>query len=79
MQGPGGYRASFGRRGYRGSAPRPLDLPRANAITAAILDELLARRTGAGRPADRQSDDLAFIRAASGRSEHADARFALVI
>jgi uncharacterized protein (TIGR03083 family) len=57
----------------------PLDLPRANAITAAILDELLARRTVAGRPADLQSDDLAFIRAASGRGEHPDPRFPLII
>jgi uncharacterized protein (TIGR03083 family) len=57
----------------------PLDLPAANAITAAILDELLARRTVAGRPPDLQQDDLAFIRAASGRGEHPDPRFSLII
>jgi uncharacterized protein (TIGR03083 family) len=56
----------------------PLDVPGANAITTAILDELLARRTVAGRPSDLQ-DDLAFIRAASGRGEHGDPRFPLII
>src|SRR5713226_2554109 len=39
-----------------------LDTPHATRITAAILDELLARRTVAGRPADLHDDDLAFIR-----------------
>jgi len=43
-------------------------MPAPNAITTAILDELLARRTVAGRPADLTTDDLAFIRAASGRA-----------
>jgi hypothetical protein len=57
----------------------PLDLPDANALTAATLDELLARRTVAGRPPDLQQDDLAFIRAASGRGKHADPRFPLII
>jgi uncharacterized protein (TIGR03083 family) len=57
----------------------PLDLPAANAITTATLDELLARRTVAGRPADLLGDDLAFIRAASGRGEHPDPRFPLII
>jgi hypothetical protein len=57
----------------------PLDLPRANAITVAILDELLARRAVAGRPADLRQDDLAFIRAASGRGAHPDPRFPLII
>lgn len=46
--------------------------------TAAILDELLARRTVAGRPADLD-DDLAFIRAASGRAEHDDPRLPLIV
>lgn len=47
------------------------------AVTASILDELLARRTVAGRPADL-SDDLEWIRAASGRSEHTDPRLPLI-
>ena len=34
-------------------------------MTAAILDDLLARRTVAGRP-DDLADDLAWVRAASG-------------
>jgi uncharacterized protein (TIGR03083 family) len=57
----------------------PLDLPDANAITAAILDELLARRTVAGRPPDLQQDDLAFIRAAPGRGKYPDPRFPLIV
>jgi hypothetical protein len=52
--------------------------PRATAITADIFDDLLARRTGPGRPADRIGDDLAFIRAASGRGKHDDPRFPLL-
>ncbi len=52
--------------------------PAGIAVAAAILDELLARRTVAGRPADL-GDDLAFIRAASGRGEHPDPRFPLII
>jgi hypothetical protein len=47
------------------------------AITATILDELLARRTVAGRPADL-SDDLAWVRAASGRADHPDPRLPLI-
>jgi len=46
-------------------------------ITTGILDELLARRTVAGRPSDL-SDDLAWIRAASGRGEHADPRLPII-
>jgi uncharacterized protein (TIGR03083 family) len=57
----------------------PLDLPAANALTTAILDELLARRTVAGRPPDLRGDDLAFIRAAAGRGEHPDPRFPLIV
>ena len=47
------------------------------AITAAILDDLLARRTVAGRPADL-GDDLEWIRAASGRVAHADPRLPII-
>ena len=47
-------------------------------ITAAILDDLLARRTVPGRPADLLDDDLAWIRAASGRGEHPDPRLPLI-
>jgi hypothetical protein len=45
--------------------------------TAAILDELLTRRTVAGRPADL-TDDMAWVRAASGRSPHPDPRLPLI-
>jgi hypothetical protein len=51
--------------------------PAGLATTAAILDELLARRTVAGRPADL-ADDLAWVRAASGRAEHPDPRLPLI-
>jgi hypothetical protein len=47
------------------------------AFTAALFDELLARRTVAGRPADLR-DDMAWIRAASGRSPHPDPRLPLI-
>ncbi len=47
------------------------------AITAAILDDLLARRTVAGRPSDLR-DDLAWIRAASGRGKHGDPRLPII-
>jgi hypothetical protein len=50
---------------------------RAVSITAGILDELLARRTVAGRPNDL-GDDLAWVRAASGRAEHDDPRLPLI-
>jgi hypothetical protein len=46
-------------------------------LTDAILDELLARRTVAGRPSDL-SDDLAWVRAASGRAPHGDPRLPLI-
>lgn len=45
--------------------------------TAAILDQLLERRTVAGRPSDLD-DDMVWIRAASGRSEHPDPRLPLI-
>ncbi len=51
--------------------------PEGVALTAAILDDLLARRTVAGRPADL-ADDMTWIRAASGRAEHADPRLPLI-
>jgi hypothetical protein len=51
--------------------------PAGVAMTAAILDDLLARRTVAGRPADL-GDDLAWIRAASGRAEHPDPRLPVI-
>jgi len=47
------------------------------AMTAAIFDELLARRTVAGRPADL-ADDMAWVRAASGRGPHGDPRLPLI-
>jgi uncharacterized protein (TIGR03083 family) len=53
----------------------PLDLPTAVPIVAEMLDELLARTRVPGRPADLVDEDLAFIRAASGRGQHPDARF----
>jgi hypothetical protein len=39
---------------------------------------VLARTKVAGRPADLANDDLAFIRAASGRGEHSDPRLPVV-
>ena len=47
------------------------------ALTAAILDDLLARRTLGRRPADLY-DDLAWVLAASGRAEHPDNRLPLI-
>lgn len=51
--------------------------PEGVAMTAAILDKLLARRAVPGRPADL-SDDMAWIRAASGRTPHPDPRLPLI-
>ena len=51
--------------------------PEGVAYTAALFDELLARRTVAGRPADL-TDDLAWVRAASGRQAHPDPRLPLL-
>jgi Mycothiol maleylpyruvate isomerase N-terminal domain len=45
--------------------------------TATILDDLLARRTVPGRPAEL-SDDLSWILAASGRAESSDNRLPLI-
>ena len=55
----------------------PMSSPEAVAIAASILDDLLARRTVAGRPADL-ADDLAWVRAASGRAPHPDPRLPLI-
>ena len=51
--------------------------PEGIAATARILDDLLARRTVAGRPADL-ADDMTWIRAASGRGTHPDPRLPLI-
>ena len=56
----------------------PMATPEGVAMTAAILDELLARKTVAGRPPDL-GDDVAWVRAASGRGpEHPDPRLPLI-
>ncbi len=47
------------------------------AQTAAILDDLLARRTLGRRPTDL-ADDFAWVLAASGRAEHTDTRLPLI-
>jgi Mycothiol maleylpyruvate isomerase N-terminal domain len=58
---------------------QPMATPEGLAVTAAILDELLARRTVAGRPPDLAGDDLAWVRAASGRGPaHPDPRLPLI-
>jgi hypothetical protein len=55
----------------------PIATPEGVAMAAAILDDLLARKTVAGRPADL-ADDLAWVRAASGRAQHPDPRLPLI-
>ncbi len=55
----------------------PVATPAGIAATAAILDDLLARRTLGRRPADL-TDDLAWIMAASGRADHPDNRLPLI-
>src|SRR6266536_6111628 len=57
----------------QGSMATPAGL----ATTAAILDELIARRYVPGRPADL-ADDMAWVRAASGRAPHDDPRLPLI-
>jgi hypothetical protein len=47
------------------------------ALTASILDQLLARRTVTGRPPDL-ADDMSWVRAASGRAEHPDPRLPII-
>jgi hypothetical protein len=56
----------------------PIATPEGVAVTAEILDDLLARKTVPGRPADLADDDLAWVRAASGRAEHPDPRLPLI-
>jgi hypothetical protein len=56
----------------------PIATPEGVAVTAEILDDLLARKTVPGRPADLTDDDLAWVRAASGRAEHPDPRLPLI-
>jgi hypothetical protein len=51
--------------------------PAGVAYTASLFDELLARRTVAGRPAEL-TDDLEWVRAASGRAPHSDPRLPLL-
>jgi hypothetical protein len=51
--------------------------PEGVAVTAGILDDLLARKTVPGRPGDL-AEDLAWVRAASGRAEHPDPRLPLI-
>jgi uncharacterized protein (TIGR03083 family) len=55
----------------------PVASDRGIAATAAILDDLLARRTVGRRPADL-TDDLAWVLAASGRADHPDNRLPLI-
>ena len=55
----------------------PIATPEGTALTASILDDLLARRTVGRRPADLY-DDLAWVLAASGRAEHPDNRLPLI-
>jgi hypothetical protein len=55
----------------------PVASDRGIAATAAILDDLLARRTVGRRPADL-ADDLAWVLAASGRADHPDNRLPLI-
>ena len=52
--------------------------PAALARTADILDDLLARCAVPGRPQDLREDDQAWVRAATGRSEHPDPRLPLI-
>ncbi len=55
----------------------PIATPAGIAVTAAILDDLLARRTVGRRPVGL-SDDLRWIEAASGRAPHDDNRLPLI-
>jgi hypothetical protein len=52
--------------------------PEGIAMTAGILDDVLARRTVAGRPPDL-TDDVMWVRAASGRTAHPDPRLPLIV
>ena len=55
----------------------PVASPAGIAATAAILDDLLARRTTGRRPGDL-ADDLTWVLAASGRQDHPDNRLPLI-
>ena len=55
----------------------PLASEEAVTIAAQVLDDLLARRTVAGRPANL-SDNREWVRVASGRAEHDDPRLPLI-
>lgn len=55
----------------------PIATPAGITVTAAILDDLLARRTVGRRPVGL-SDDLQWIEAASGRAPHGDNRLPLI-
>jgi hypothetical protein len=55
----------------------PIATPEGISATAGILDQLLARRTVAGRPGDL-ADDMAWIQAAAGRAPHPDPRLPLI-
>ena len=58
----------------------PIATPEAIVTCAAILDDVLSRRTVGTRPPDL-SDDLTWIRAASGRrpqGKHPDPRLPLI-
>lgn len=55
----------------------PICSPAAVAVTATILDDLLARRTVGTRPGDL-GDDLDWVLAASGRAAHGDNRLPLI-
>jgi mycothiol maleylpyruvate isomerase-like protein len=55
----------------------PIATPAGIALTASILDDLLARRTIGRRP-DDLADDLAWVLAASGRAAHPDNRLPLI-
>lgn len=65
--------------GSTGSYERDVDtLERELGIIEDTFRGLLARRTVAGRPTDLAGDDLAWIRAASGRQQHPDPRLPLI-
>ena len=55
----------------------PIATPEGLALTALILDDLLARRTLGRRPADL-TEDLAWVLAAAGRAQHPDNRLPLI-
>ena len=55
----------------------PIATPEGLALTASILDDLLARRTLGRRPADL-AENLAWVLAASGRARHPDNRLPLI-